>query len=97
MDPEVGAQDRNSVKEALDREPYLAAEAMPRARLGMPGVGEALHEFVVLMREDERQIICRGEPNAARAWCRRELKPRARLRAQRYERGPSKGPGERRG
>ncbi len=85
------------MNEALDREPYLAAEATPRARLGMADIGEALHQFVVPMREDERQIICRGETNAARAWCRRELKPRARLRAQHYEREPNKGPGERRG
>jgi hypothetical protein len=97
MDPEVGAPDRDGVKEALEREPYLVAEATRRSRLRMPDVGDALHEFVVLMREDERQIICRGEPNPARAWWRGELNIRARLRAQRHERGPSKGPGERRG
>jgi len=57
MDPEVGAPDRNSVTEALDRELYLATEATPRARSGMPDVGEALHEFVVLMRQDGWQII----------------------------------------
>jgi len=97
MDAEVGAPDRDVVREALEREPYLAGEATPRSRLGMPDVEDALHEFVVLMREDERQIISRGEPNAARAWWRGELGLRARLRAQRDERGPSKGPGERRG
>lgn len=65
------------MREALTRELYWAEEATPRSRMDTAGVRDALHDFALLMRDDERQIIPRGEPNLAsrRRW-RRRLKVR---------------------
>ncbi|GBC87757.1 hypothetical protein HRbin12_01775 [bacterium HR12] len=67
----------DEMREALARELYWAEEATPRARLDVTGVRDALHDFALLMREDEKQVIPRGEPNLAsrRRW-RRRLKVR---------------------
>jgi len=63
----------NEVREALARELYWAEEATPRSRMDTAGVRDALHDFALLMREDEKQVIPRGEPNLAsrRRWRRR--------------------------
>ncbi len=65
----------NDAKNALERELYWAEEATPRSRMTTPDVRDALHDFAVLMRDDEKQMIPRGEPNLASTsrW-RRQLK-----------------------
>ncbi len=67
----------NEMREDLARELYWAEEATPRARMDTTGVRDALHDFALLMRQDEKQVIPRGEPNLAsrRRW-RRRLKVR---------------------
>jgi hypothetical protein len=63
--------------EALEREMYWAEEATPLGRLSTQQVRDGLHDFSVLMRSDEREVIPRGEPNLASIsrW-RRQLKMR---------------------
>lgn len=55
----------NDLREALAREMYWAEEATPRSRMDTGEVRDALHDFAVLMRDDEKQVIPRGEPNLA--------------------------------
>lgn len=68
--------DRGS-RAALARELYWAEEATPRSRMDTAEVRDALHDFAMLMRDDEKQVIPRGEPNLASTsrW-RRRLKLR---------------------
>jgi hypothetical protein len=67
----------NELRDALARELYWAEEATPRSRMDTGEVRDALHDFAVLMRADEKQVIPRGEPNLASTsrW-RRQLKLR---------------------
>jgi hypothetical protein len=67
----------NDLLDALARELYWAEEATPRSRMDTGEVRDALHDFAVSMREDERQVIPRGEPNLSSTsrW-RRRLKLR---------------------
>ena len=67
----------NDLREALEREMYWAEEATPRSRMNTGDVRDALHDFAAAMREDEKQLIPRGEPNLAstKRW-RRRLKVR---------------------
>jgi hypothetical protein len=60
---------------ALARELYWAEEATPRSRMTTSEVRDAIHDFAILMRDDEKQVIPRGEPNLASVsrW-RRQLK-----------------------
>jgi hypothetical protein len=55
----------NELRDALAREMYWAEEASPRSRMDTGDVRDALHDFAMLMRDDERQVIPRGEPNLA--------------------------------
>lgn len=55
----------NDLRDALAREMYWAEEATPRSRMDTGEVRDALHDFAVLMRDDEKQVIPRGEPNLA--------------------------------
>jgi hypothetical protein len=55
----------NDLRDALAREMYWAEEATPRSRMDTAEVRDALHDFAVLMRDDEKQVIPRGEPNLA--------------------------------
>ncbi len=65
----------NDLREALAREMYWAEEATPRSRMDTGDVRDALHDFAVLMRDDEKQIVPRGEPNlSSRTRWRRRLK-----------------------
>lgn len=65
----------NDAKAALERELYWAEEATPRSRMDTGEVRDALHDFAMLMRADEKQVIPRGEPNlASRSRWRRQLK-----------------------
>ena len=67
----------NDAKDALERELYWAEEATPRSRMSTADVRDALHDFAVLMRDDEKQVIPRGEPNlSSRRRSRRQLKIR---------------------
>jgi hypothetical protein len=67
----------NDRRTALAREMYWAEEATPRSRMDAGEVRDALHDFAVLMRDDERQVVPRGEPNlASRTRWRRRLKLR---------------------
>lgn len=67
----------NDLRDALARELYWAEEATPRSRMGTAEVRDALHDFAVSMRDDERQVLPRGEPNlASRSRWRRRLKLR---------------------
>jgi hypothetical protein len=67
----------NDLRDALAREMYWAEEATPRSRMDTGEVRDALHDFAVLMRDDERQIVPRGEPNlASRTRWRRRVKLR---------------------
>jgi hypothetical protein len=60
---------------ALERELYWAEEATPRSRMDTAEVRDALHDFAILMRDDEKQLIPRGEPNlAARKRWKRQVK-----------------------
>jgi hypothetical protein len=65
----------NEIRDALAREMYWAEEATPRSRMDTGEVRDALHDFAALMRDDEKQVIPRGEPNLASTsrW-RRQLK-----------------------
>jgi hypothetical protein len=67
----------NDSVEALTRELYWAEEATPRSRMTTAEVRDAIHDFAILMRDDEKQFIPRGEPNLASLsrW-RRRLKLR---------------------
>ena len=69
--------DPDRVRDALERELYWAEEATARGRMTTAEVRNALHDFAVLMRDDERQVIPRGEPNlgSPTRW-RRQLKLR---------------------
>lgn len=62
---------------ALERELYWAEEATPRSRLTTAEVRDAIHDLAISMRDDEKQVIPRGEPNLASVsrW-RRQLKLR---------------------
>ncbi len=74
---ELPDEGSDQVRAALERELYWSEEATPRGRMTTAEVRDALHDFAILMREDEKQIIPRGEPNlAARARWRRQLKLR---------------------
>ena len=53
----------NDTRDALAREMYWAEEATPRSRMDTPEVRDALHDFAMLMRDDEKAMIPRGEPN----------------------------------
>jgi len=65
----------NDAKDALARELYWAEEATPRSRMDTGEVRDALHDFAMLVRDDERQAIPRGEPSlASRSRWRRRLK-----------------------
>jgi hypothetical protein len=67
----------NELRDALARELYWAEEATPRSRMDTGEVRDALHDFAALMRDDERQVIPRGEPNlSSRTRWRRRLKVR---------------------
>jgi hypothetical protein len=67
----------NDPRAALAREMYWAEEATPRSRMDTGEVRDALHDFAVLMRDDEQQVVPRGEPNlASRTRWRRRLKLR---------------------
>jgi hypothetical protein len=55
----------NDSVEALARELYWAEEATPRSRMTTAQVRDAIHDFAILMRDDEKQLIPRGEPNLA--------------------------------
>ena len=67
----------NDTRDALAREMYWAEEATPRSRMDTPEVRDALHDFAMLMRDDEKAMILRGEPNlASRSKFRRRLKLR---------------------
>ena len=63
----------NDARSALERELYWAEEATPRSRMDTGEVRDALHDFAMLMRADEKQVIPRGEPNLASTsrWRRR--------------------------
>jgi predicted nucleic acid-binding Zn-ribbon protein len=65
----------DDLRDALAREMYWAEEAAPRSRMATGEVRDALHDFAALMRDDEKQVIPRGEPNLASTsrW-RRQLK-----------------------
>jgi hypothetical protein len=65
----------NELRDALAREMYWAEEATLRSRMSTGEVRDALHDFAALMRDDEKQVIPRGEPNLASTsrW-RRQLK-----------------------
>ena len=67
----------NDLRDALAREMYWAEEATPRSRMDTGEVRDALHDFAVSMREEQKQVIPRGEPNLASTtrW-RRRLKLR---------------------
>jgi hypothetical protein len=75
-DPQ-GTDAHTSARTSLERELYWAEEATPRSRMDTSEVRDALHDFAVMMREDEKQAIPRGEPNlAARKRWKRQLKLR---------------------
>jgi hypothetical protein len=70
-------QTETGARAALERELYWAEEATPRSRMSTSEVRDALHDFAVLMRTDESEMIPRGEPNlAARRRWKRQLKLR---------------------
>jgi hypothetical protein len=76
---------------ALERELYWAEETTRRARMDTSRVRDALHDFVVMMHDDEKQTVPRGEPNiAARRRWKRQLKLRffrlSRPISRRYDR-----------
>lgn len=75
MDKQPEAPEEGDARAALARELYWAEEATPRSRMNVAEVRDALHDFAVLMRDDEKQVIPRGEPNLASTtrW-RRQLK-----------------------
>ncbi len=50
---------------ALERELYWAEEATPRARMSTSEVRDAIHDLAMSMRDDEKQVVPRGEPNLA--------------------------------
>ncbi|OFW78114.1 MAG: hypothetical protein A2Z48_00420 [Actinobacteria bacterium RBG_19FT_COMBO_70_19] len=65
----------NETRDALAREMYWAEEATPRSRMDTAAVRDALHDFAALMRDDEKQVIPRGEPNlSSRSKWKRRLK-----------------------
>jgi len=65
----------NETRDALARELYWAEEATPRSRMDTAAVRDALHDFAALMRDDEKQVIPRGEPNlSSRSRWKRRLK-----------------------
>jgi hypothetical protein len=68
----VAMTSENDLRDALAREMYWAEEATPRSRMDTGEVRDALHDFAILMRDDEKQVIPRGEPNLAstKRWCR---------------------------
>jgi hypothetical protein len=67
----------NDLRDALARELYWAEEVTPPSRMDTGEVRDALHDFAVTMRDDERQVYPRGEPNLSSStrW-RRQLKRR---------------------
>ena len=52
----------NDARSALEREIYWAEQAAVRSRMDTREVRDLLHDFVMLMRADERQAVPRGEP-----------------------------------
>jgi hypothetical protein len=58
---------------ALERELYWAEDATPRTDLSTQELRVVLHEFIAVMRADERAIIPRDEPliGSTRRWRRR--------------------------
>ena len=50
----------NDTRDALAREMYWAEEATPRSRMDTPEVRDALHDFAMLMRDDEKALIPRA-------------------------------------
>ncbi len=64
-------------RSALERELYWAEEATPTSRMSTSETRDALHDFTVLMRDDEKRMIPGGEPNlAARKQWKRQAKHR---------------------
>lgn len=72
--PDHGATGSDA-RAALERELYWAEDATPRTNLSTQELRVALHEFIAVMRADERAIIPRDEPllGSARRW-RRQFK-----------------------
>lgn len=67
----------DDARTSLERELYWAEEATRRTRMDTAQVRDALHDFVVMMHDDEKQTVPRGEPNlAARKRWKRQLKLR---------------------
>ena len=65
----------NEGRAALEREIYWAEEATPRSRVDTSEVRDLLHDFAVLMRADEKQVIPKGEPHlGSRSRLRRKAK-----------------------
>ena len=73
--PSALVSSENETRDALAREMYWAEEATPRSRMDTAAVRDALHDFAALMRDDEKQVIPRGEPNlSSRSRWKRRLK-----------------------
>ncbi len=53
----------NEGRAALEREIHRAEGATPRSPVDTSRVRDRLHDFAVLMRADEKQVIPKGEPN----------------------------------
>ncbi len=71
------AEPADGAREGLERELYWAEEATARGYMSTGEVRDALHDFAILMRDDQKQVIPRGEPNlASRSAWRRRLKVR---------------------
>lgn len=67
----------DDLRTTLEREMYWAEEGTALGRMTTAEVRDALHDFAVLMRADEKQVIPRGEPHlASRSRWRRQLKLR---------------------
>jgi hypothetical protein len=65
----------NEGRAALEREIYWAEDATPRSRVDTGEVRDLLHDFAMLMRADERQVIPKGEPYlGSRSRVRRKIK-----------------------
>lgn len=59
------ADREDPVRAALARELYWAEEATRLRRMTAAEARDALNDFAVLMRADERSAVPRGEPNLA--------------------------------
>ena len=69
----------NDLRDALARELYWAEEATPRSRMDTGEVRDALHDFAASMRDDEKQIVPRGEPNLRKGTIGRRFDGRNRV------------------